>query len=133
MTGLFAFFYALVHFLIYSILLLGLDLSQLGNELTQRPYIIVGFTALLLYVPLAITSTHGWQLRLKRNWVRLHKLVYVIGILAVIHMTWLKKLGLTTTWPYALALVILLGIRILYSMNNKRKAQHKKQHTQSKR
>jgi len=126
MTGLFAFFYALTHFLIYSVLLLGLDLSQLGNELTQRPYIIVGFIALLLYVPLAITSTHGWQRRLKRDWVRLHKLVYAIGILAVIHMTWLKKLGLTTTWPYALALVILLGIRIVYTMNNRRMAQPKK-------
>lgn len=126
MTGLFAFFYALTHFLIYSVLLLGLDLSQLGTELTQRPYIIVGFAALLLYVPLAITSTHGWQRRLKRNWVRLHKVVYVIGILAVIHMTWLKKLGLTTTWPYALALVTLLGIRIVNTLNNKWKAQKKK-------
>jgi sulfoxide reductase heme-binding subunit YedZ len=125
MTGLFAFFYALSHFLIYSILLLGLDLSQLGTELTRRPYIIVGFTALLLYVPLAITSTNGWQRRLKRNWVRLHKLVYIIGILAVIHMTWLKKLGLTTTWPYALALVTLLGIRIANTLHNKWLAKQK--------
>ncbi len=119
MTGLFAFFYALSHFLIYSILLLGLDLSQLGTELIQRPYIIVGFVALLLYVPLAITSTNGWQRRLKRNWVKLHKLVYIIGILAVIHMTWLKKLGLTTTWPYAMALIIVLGTRIAFSLRQK--------------
>lgn len=125
MTGLFAFFYALTHFLIYSILLLGLDLSQLGTELTRRPYIIVGFIALILYIPLAITSTNGWQRRLKRNWVQLHKLVYIIGILAVIHMTWLKKLGLTTTWPYALALVVLLGIRIAYTLRNKWLAKHK--------
>lgn len=123
MTGLFAFFYALSHFLIYSILLLGLDLSQLGTELIQRPYIIVGFVALLLYVPLAITSTNGWQRRLKRNWVKLHKLVYIIGILAVIHMTWLKKLGLTTTWPYALALIIVLGTRIAFSLRQKWLAQ----------
>lgn len=126
MTGLYAFFYASVHFIIYTVLLLGLDLSQLSTELTQRPYIIVGFTALILYIPLAITSTHGWQRRLKRNWVRLHKLVYVIGILAVIHMTWLKKLGLTTTWPYALTLVVLFGIRIGYSMNNRRLAKLRK-------
>jgi methionine sulfoxide reductase heme-binding subunit len=123
MTGLFAFFYALAHFLIYSILLLGLDLSQLGTELIRRPYIIVGFIALILYVPLAITSTNGWQRRLKRNWVKLHKLVYIIGILAVIHMTWLKKLGLTTTWPYALALIILLGTRIVHSLRHKWLAQ----------
>lgn len=126
MTGLFAFFYASVHFIIYSVLLLGLDLSQLGNELTQRPYIIVGFSALILYIPLAITSTHGWQLRLKRNWARLHKLVYAIGILAVIHMTWLKKLGLTTTWPYALTLLVLFSIRIGYGLNNRRIAKLKK-------
>lgn len=120
MTGLFAFFYACVHFTVYTVLLLGLDFSQLGIELTRRPYIIVGFIALLCYVPLAITSTHGWQKRLKRNWARIHKLVYLIGILAVIHMTWLKKLGLTTTWPYALALAVLLGIRIGNWLKNKR-------------
>ncbi len=119
MTGLFAFFYASAHFTIYTVLLLGLDFSQLGIELTRRPYIIVGFIALLCYIPLAITSTHGWQKQLKRNWGRIHKLVYLIGILAVIHMTWLKKLGLTTTWPYALALAILLGIRIAnWAKNN---------------
>ena len=112
MTGLFAFFYAVLHFLVYSVLLLELDVARISTEIVQRPYIVVGFIALLLYVPLAITSTKGWQRRLKRNWVKLHKLVYLIGILAVVHMTWLKKVGLYDTWPYALALIILLGIRI---------------------
>lgn len=119
MTGLFAFFYAGLHFLIYSVLLLELDLAQLSIEITQRPYIVVGFIALLLYVPLAITSTKGWQRRLKRNWVKLHKLVYLIGILAVVHMTWLKKVGLYDTWPYALVLVVLFSIRIVHHYRKK--------------
>jgi sulfoxide reductase heme-binding subunit YedZ len=126
MTGLFAFLYASIHFTIYSVLLLGLDFTQLGIELTRRPYIIVGFIALLCYIPLAITSTHGWQRRLKRNWLRIHKLVYLIGILAVIHMTWLKKLGLTTTWPYAVALAVLFGIRIGNWAKNKMAARNAK-------
>lgn len=119
MTGLYAFFYALIHFLIYSLLLLGADLSRIGEELTRRPYIIVGMIALIFYIPLAITSTHAWQRRLKRNWARLHQLVYVIGILAVVHMTWLKKVGLYDTWPYALILVFLLGIRIVDRLRKK--------------
>jgi len=112
MTGLLAFFYALVHFLIYIFLLLGADWGRIGEELTRRPYIIVGLLALLLYVPLAVTSTQAWQRRLKRHWVRLHQLVYLIGILAVVHMTWLKKIGLYDTWPYALILLLLLSIRL---------------------
>lgn len=119
MTGLFAFFYAVLHFLVYSVLLLELDFARITLEIAQRPYIVVGFLALLLYMPLAITSTKGWQRRLKRNWVKLHKLVYLIGILAVVHMTWLKKIGLYDTWPYALALIVLLGIRILHYLRQK--------------
>jgi sulfoxide reductase heme-binding subunit YedZ len=125
MTGLYAFFYALIHFLIYSVLLLGADLSRIGEELIRRPYIIVGMIALILYIPLAITSTHVWQRRLKRNWARLHQLVYVIGILAVVHMTWLKKIGLYDTWPYTLILVVLLGIRIIDRMRKKHAKQTK--------
>lgn len=120
MTGLFAFFYATLHFLVYSVLLLELDLARISVEISQRPYIVVGFIALLLYVPLAVTSTKGWQRRLKRNWVKLHKLVYLIGILAVVHMTWLKKVGLYDTWPYALLLIVLLGIRVVHHYRQKK-------------
>lgn len=112
MTGLYAFFYALVHFLVYITFFLQLDLSRIYQEIIHRPYIIVGAIALLLYIPLVVTSTHAWQRRLKRNWAKLHKLVYAIGILGVIHMTWLKKIGLLDTWPYVLILVVLLLIRL---------------------
>lgn len=112
MTGLYAFFYAVVHFVVYSVFLLQLDFSRISSELVQRPYIIVGALALILYIPLAVTSTQGWKKTLKRNWVKLHRLVYAIGVLAVIHMTWLKKVGLYDTWPYALILLVLLLIRL---------------------
>ncbi|MEC7118490.1 MAG: protein-methionine-sulfoxide reductase heme-binding subunit MsrQ [Pseudomonadota bacterium] len=115
LVGLFAFFYAILHVLAYSVFLLALDFARIGQELVERPYIIVGACAILLYIPLAITSTQGWQRRLKRNWVKLHRLVYVIGILAVIHITWISKIGLYETWPYLMALLSLFGIRLMHT------------------
>lgn len=112
MIGLFAFFYVLLHFLGYIFLLFGAQWALIGQELTKRPYIIVGFSAFVLLIPLAITSTAGWQRRLKRRWLTLHKLVYLIAILALIHFIWLKKLGIFAVWPYALVLLILFTERI---------------------
>ena len=112
MVGLFAFFYSLLHILAYSVLLIGLDLGQLINDLTKRPYIIVGAIAFMAYLPLVITSTQSWQRKLKRHWVQLHRVVYLIAILALLHLTWLKKVGLYDSWPYLLILVLLFGLRI---------------------
>ena len=112
MTGLFAFFYALLHLLSYVFLLFGAQWAFIGSELSKRPYIIVGFTAFVLLVPLAITSTKQWQRRLKRHWLTLHKLVYLIAILALVHFIWLKKLGIFAVWPYALVLLILFAERV---------------------
>ena len=112
MLGLFAFFYVLLHFLGYIFLLFGAQWALIGQELTKRPYIIVGFSAFVLLIPLAITSTAGWQRRLKRRWLTLHKLVYLVAVLALIHFIWLKKLGIFAVWPYALVLLILFTERI---------------------
>lgn len=112
MTGLFAFFYALLHLLSYVFLLFGAQWAFIGSELSKRPYIIVGFTAFVLLVPLAITSTKQWQRRLKRHWLTLHKLVYLIAILSLVHFIWLKKLGIFAVWPYALVLLILFAERV---------------------
>lgn len=112
MTGLFAFFYVVLHVLIYTFLLFGANWGALARELTKRPYIIVGFMALLTLIPLAVTSSRNWQKRLGRRWVRLHKLVYISGLLALIHFIWLKKLGIAAVWPYALLLAMLLGERV---------------------
>ena len=111
MLGLYAFAYASLHFAAY----LGLDLrgfwAQVFEDIVKRPYITVGFIAWLLLVPLAVTSTTGWIKRLGRNWSRLHKLVYVIAVLAVLHFWWLVKSDLREPALYAAIAAVLLGWR----------------------
>ncbi|WP_254457824.1 protein-methionine-sulfoxide reductase heme-binding subunit MsrQ [Xanthomonas sacchari] len=111
MLGLYAFFYASVHLAAY----LGLDLrgywTQIFEEIVKRPYITVGFLAWLLLVPLAVTSTQGWMRRLKRNWGKLHKAIYAIGVLAVLHFWWLVKSDIREPLLYAAILAVLLGWR----------------------
>jgi len=122
MLGLYAFFYASVHFSAY----LGLDLrgywTQIFEEIAKRPYITVGFAAWLLLVPLAVTSTTGWIRRLGRNWVRLHKLVYAIGVLAVLHFWWLVKSDIREPALYAAILSVLLGWRAVKAWRTRRAA-----------
>ena len=112
--GLYAFFYASLHFLNFVGLDYGFDLQMiLGDTLLEKRYILVGLGALLLLIPLAITSTKGWMKRLGRNWKRLHQLAYVIGVLAVTHFLWLVKA--TARWEplvYAAILTILLVVRV---------------------
>ena len=92
MLGLFSFFYLVLHFLTYALLDLHLDWDTLLVDIGKRPYITVGFTALVLMVPLAVTSTNKMQRRLGRKWVKLHRLIYPIAIMAVIHYWWQTKL-----------------------------------------
>ena len=112
MLGLYALFYACLHLSAYAVLLLGGDLARLSQELVKRPYIIVGFIAWLLMLPLGLTSTKHWQKRLGKKWLHLHKAVYVIAVLGMLHFIWLKKLGIWAVWPYALILGGLLILRI---------------------
>ena len=109
--GLFAFGYALLHFVIYAALELGLDFSDLAREIVKRPFIIVGTLALLLLVPLAVTSTDRTMRRLGRRWQTVHRLVYPATILAVWHFWWQVKKDLTEPMLYAAALALLLGFR----------------------
>jgi sulfoxide reductase heme-binding subunit YedZ len=122
MLGLYAFFYVCLHFAAY----LGLDLrgywTQVFEDIAKRPYITVGFAAWLLLVPLAITSTTGWIRRLGRNWARLHKLVYAIGVLAVLHFWWLVKSDIREPALYAGILAALLGWRAWRTIASRRKA-----------
>ncbi len=85
MLGLFSFFYVTLHGLAYFAFILEWHWADLGREVIERPYLLVGALAWLLLVPLAITSTRGWQRRLKRNWKRLHQLIYVIVLFASVH------------------------------------------------
>lgn len=109
--GLFAFGYALLHFVIYAALELGLDFSDLAREIVKRPFIIVGTLALLLLVPLAVTSTDRMMRRLGRRWQTVHRLVYPATILVVWHFWWQVKKDLTEPMLYAAALALLLGFR----------------------
>jgi methionine sulfoxide reductase heme-binding subunit len=113
MLGLFAFFYVVLHFLTYALLDLGLAWGTLLVDIAERPYITVGFTALVLLVPLAVTSTNGFQRRLGRKWVKLHRLVYLISVLALIHYWWQIKSKADVGDPllYAVLLAVLLGVR----------------------
>lgn len=120
LLGLFAFFYLALHFSTYALLDLGLIFQPqfawdtLLVDITERPYITVGFTALVLLIPLAITSTRGMQRRLGRNWSRLHRVVYAVAILGVVHFWWQKKSDADVGEPllYAFLLAVLLGVRL---------------------
>ena len=85
MLGLFVMFYATLHLLSYIAFLLGWEWGDIGSELIERPYLTLGFLGWLLLIPLAVTSTRGWQRRLKRKWKTLHKVVYLIAILCAVH------------------------------------------------
>lgn len=116
MLGLFTFFYALLHFGAYLWLDQWFDLAAIGKDVLKRPYITAGFAALLLLVPLAVTSTNGWVKRLGgRNWQRLHRLVYVISLLAILHFWWQRaaKNDFGEPMLYAIAIGLLLGLRLL--------------------
>ena len=112
MLGLYAFFYASLHFASYLFLDLGAFWSQLLTDIVKRPYITVGFTAWLLLIPLAITSTNVMMRRLGKRWQQLHRLSYVIAGLGVLHFIWLVKADLTEPLIYAAILVALLLARL---------------------
>lgn len=115
LIGLFAFFYATLHFLTYVTLDRFFDFRDIGDDILKRPYITVGFAAFLLLVPLAVTSTRGWIRRLGRNWLRLHRLVYVAAALAVLHFYWKKssKADISEPLLFAGILAVLLAVRLM--------------------
>lgn len=119
MLGLFAFFYVFLHFLTYAILDQGLDIAAIVEDVIKRPYITLGMTGLLLLIPLAATSTKGMMRRLGKRWQKLHRMVYVIAIVAVWHFYWQVKLDTLDATFYALLLVVLLATRVYYSRGSR--------------
>lgn len=111
MLGLWAFFYATLHLATYLVLDLGGYWVQIADDIIQRPFITVGFLAWLLLLPLALTSTRGMMRRLGRRWGQLHKLVYLIGVLAVLHFWWLVKADIREPLIHAAILGLLLLLR----------------------
>lgn len=111
MMGLYAFFYACLHLLAYVVLDQFFDWPAILKDIVKHPYITVGFAAWLLLIPLALTSTKGMMKRLGRRWKTLHRLVYLIGILGVIHFAWLVKADYQEPIIYGAILAVLLGMR----------------------
>lgn len=111
-VGLASFFYAAAHLILYVTFDLDFNWSELLIDLRAKPYIGVGITAFALLTPLAITSTDAWMRRLKRDWKRLHMLIYPAAVLALAHFVLLSKPGVTDYFWYGLALAGLLGYRI---------------------
>jgi methionine sulfoxide reductase heme-binding subunit len=116
MLGLFAFFYATLHFLSYWAFDLGFAFAAMIGDVLKRPFIALGFTAFLLLVPLALTSTKGWIRRLGKKWALLHRLVYIAAILAVIHFAWKVKVFTGDPVLYAVLLTLLLGFRLAWNL-----------------
>ncbi|MSR11618.1 MAG: sulfoxide reductase heme-binding subunit YedZ [Gammaproteobacteria bacterium] len=114
MLGLFALFYATVHFLVWMTFLLEFRWGAIYEELLERPFITVGFSAYMILVVLGITSPKIMVRKLGRNWKRLHRLVYVASILAVIHLLWILRTDVGEAVLYGGLVALLLGYRALH-------------------
>ena len=114
MLGLFAFFYTLLHFLVWLILDQGVLWSAIVEDIAKRPFITIGFAALLILTAMAATSTNGMRRRLGRRWQQLHYGVYAVGILGVWHYWWQVKKDIREPLIYAAILAVLLGLRLWF-------------------
>lgn len=120
MFGLYAFFYATLHMLSYVWLDQWFDWTAIGKDIVKHPFILAGFSAFLMLIPLAITSTNAMMQRLKRNWQKLHYLVYPIAMLGVLHYWWLVKKDITQPAIYTAVLTVLLGVRIAWKLGEQK-------------
>jgi len=110
--GLYGFGYAAVHFLIFIGVDYAFDWAFIWEDVGTKLYVIVGFAALLILIPLAITSTKGWMRRLGKRWKKLHQLVYIAGILAVFHYVWVVKSDYREPIAWGILLGFFLVVRI---------------------
>ena len=119
MLGLFSFFYAAIHFLIWLWLDQNFDFISMLKDIVKRPYITMGFTSFVLLIPLAVTSNQWMQRRLGRRWSQLHRLIYVIACTVILHYWWHKagKNDLQTVSIYAAIVGLLLCCRIPFIRN----------------
>src|SRR5262249_54466013 len=121
--GLFAFFYACLHFATYLFLDQFFDWGAIVADIAQRPFITVGFIALVLMTPIAITSTNRWVRRLGYNrWLRIHQMVYFAGALAVVHFIWRVKIDVSQPLTYATILALLLAVRLFFWLRKRNTA-----------
>jgi sulfoxide reductase heme-binding subunit YedZ len=122
MLGLYAFFYGMVHLSSYVSFDHVFEVGEIIKDIIKRPFITVGFATLLLMLPLAVTSTNAMVRRLgAKRWIALHRLIYIIGPLGVLHFWWMVKKDLTEPVIYALVLALLLGYRLVARLRESRK------------
>ncbi len=126
MLGLWMFFYACLHITTYVWLDYSFLWSEIILDIIEHPYVIVGFSAFVLTIPLAVTSNNAMVRRLKSNWKKLHRLVYVIAILGVLHFWWLVKKDVTEPFYFAFVLAVLLGVRVYFKYKTKKAANQKR-------
>lgn len=119
MAGLWMFFYACLHLAAYLWLDFHFDWQEITRDIAKHPYVLAGFAAFLMTVPLAATSSKWAMRKLKRRWKQLHRLVYLIAVVAVLHFWWLVKKDITEPLIYAGVLSLLLGIRIFFMQHRK--------------
>lgn len=124
MLGLFCFFYASLHFLCFLWFDHFFDLAEMWKDVKKRPFITVGFSAFVLLIPLAATSTQAMQRRLGRHWARLHRLVYAVAVLAIVHFWWMRagKNNFGEPILFGAILAVLLGLRLLFRWHAARAA-----------
>ena len=120
MFGLFTFFYVLMHFLTWLILDQSLLLSAIIEDVTERPFITIGFAGLLLLTALAVTSTNAMRRRMGRRWQKLHYSAYAVAVLGVWHYWWQVKKDASDAQIYAAILAVLLGARIWWKLRQKK-------------
>ena len=120
MLGLFTFFYVLMHFLTYLILDQGVLMSAIIEDIVERPFITIGFAALLLLLAMAVTSTNGMRRRMGARWQQLHYAAYAVGILGVWHYWWQVKKDASDPQLYAAILAVLLGSRLWWRWQRSR-------------
>ena len=116
MLGLFAFFYAVVHFLTYMVLDHFFDFQAIAKDIYKRPYVTAGFTSFVLMIPLALTSTAAMIRRLGKRWQPLHRLAYIAAAAGVLHFYWLVKSDIRRPAQYGALLALLLGVRVAYAL-----------------
>lgn len=114
MLGLFAFFYAVLHFSTYLVFDHFFDLLLILDDVAERKYVTAGFVGFVLMIPLAVTSTAGWIRRLGRRWTALHRLVYASAAAGVVHFLWLVKIDVAEPLIYAAVLALLLAARVAW-------------------
>lgn len=122
LLGVLSFVYISAHLGIYIVFDHFFDGWSIVDDVIERPYIAVGVAAYILMIPLAITSLNYWQKRLGKTWLLLHRMVYLIAILGVVHYWWLVKADVLEPAVYAVILLFLLGVRVWFLVRKKRKS-----------